>query len=168
MAAEDALIDAAFLGDLDEIRGIPADLGKRAYSVTVRVNAWTGGRPGSQGSSKVTTDTPLLVNGNRSNPKVVQADSDDAIASGGLYTNEDLTVGPLTPAYAASFDRQSAGVAYDTLDPAVLGNTVDEIFFLVKGPGMPPGGAWFERVSEDSTSTTRTFITLKRSANQSP
>lgn len=132
---------AAFLPVLDRYRGMLDSVwGLRQYSVLVRVNTWAGGTlPGAQGASKTPVDTPLLVDGKR--PNVEQLSQRDILASGGLYQDQDLKVGPLTPPFPGG------GTELAAFEPPVTGSGT-EVLFKVTGPAYP-GGAWFKRVGAE-------------------
>jgi hypothetical protein len=135
----------AFLPILDSYRGaLDTVYGLRRFDVTVRVTTWApGSLPGSQGSTKVPVDTPLTVNGD-ARPKVEQLSQRTIIASGGLYQDQDLRIGPLTPSYSVA-----NGIDPSVFDPAGASNV--EVLFLLQGPGLPAAGAWFSKVGQEVT-----------------
>jgi hypothetical protein len=133
------------LSILDYHRGaMDTVYGLRQYSVTVRVSTWSPGLlPGSQGATKAPVDTPLLCYGN-GRPKVEQVSQSTIIASGGLYQDQDLRIGPLTPAYSIA-----SGIAPAVFDPAATSNV--EVLFKIVGPGLPAAGAWYKKVGQEVT-----------------
>jgi hypothetical protein len=133
------------LGVLDAVRGIPDDLGLRQYTVTVRVRTWSGSRPGVDASTATDVDTPIWVDAGTHKPKVRQVTQREVIASGGIYSDQDLRVGPITPPGPSS-DNSDVTV----FDP-VPGAEPIEIFFKIDGPGMAAGGSWFKKFSQDVT-----------------
>lgn len=162
------------LAMLDALRGLRGILGYAPISVTVRVITSTGGAPG-QGGAPTVVDTPLLVataTGEQAfppqNPKVVQVKERDALASGGIYSNQAMKVGPLTPAFAAWVAGPAGGVAASTLNPppAITGST-SEIFFKLAGAGFQLP-VWFKRVADEVEHATRYFLILERSGVQNP
>ena len=152
------------LADLDEIRAIPDELGLRPFDVVVRVVSWSGRHVGGGVSGYV--DTPFLTGGGR-RPKVKQVSERDIVASGGVYHEQDLKVGPLTPAYSASASAVGGGVSYDAIDPPV-GPFKTEIYYRVSGGSMPSGGVWFDKVTETTDKAMNVYFVLRRSANRQP
>jgi hypothetical protein len=144
----------------DSIRGIPGELGLRGHTVTARVRTWSGGRPGV--GTKIDTDTVLTVGAGAYNPKVTRVNEKDITASGGLYRQLDVKVGPFTPEYTGG------GVTTAILDPAST-LVAAEILFKIEGPGYPSGGAWFEKVGTEmstSANSTKRFIVLRQTGKQ--
>lgn len=154
---------------LDQLRGIPGILGYRQTSVTVRIVTWTGSKPGLGTVSYV--DTPIKVGGGLYNPRVTQVTERDAIASGGMYSNQDLKVGPFTPPFLATFFIAAGGVSHEVIDPLQtnpIGTGVKEIFFAVAGKGFLGEKAWFERVGDEAIPSTRRYLYLRRTGKQQP
>jgi hypothetical protein len=154
---------------LDQVRGISGILGFRPTTVTIRVVTWTG-RPGVGTSSYV--DTPLQVmtaTSTPQNPRVVPITNKDILASGGLYTEEDVKVGPLTPQFAASAGLAGGGYAPSAINPpqGTAGASYKEIHFKLAGGGYQ-FPVWFERIGDSVISTTRYFLVLRRAGNQQP
>jgi hypothetical protein len=152
----DALVDNELLSDLDEIRGIRGELGLNPYTVAVTIRVWSGcTRPGGQGGTHADTTT-TLTNGSVDGfggpyPIMVrQLSRREAIASGGMYTNRTLKVGPLTPQFFATISAPAGGVTDATLDPTPT-TAPTEVFWNVQGPSTPAGGAWFKKVGEEAT-----------------
>jgi hypothetical protein len=136
-------------GDLDEIRGIPGELGLRSRSVTLLVRTWTGAQPGF--GTLTDTRTVLTNNsypGQAQNPRIREISNREIIASGGLYRDRDIKIGPLTPSYVADLMRPAGGVTDANVDPPVTVSPT-ETFWLVAGPTMPAGGAWCEKIEEE-------------------
>lgn len=135
----------AYLPILDLYRGaLDSVWGLRRFNVYVRVNTWTpGALPGSQGATKDPVETPLLCYGN-GRPKVEQVSQATIIASGGLYEDRDLRIGPLTPAYSIA-----SGIDPAVFDPVGASNV--EILFRLYGPGLPQAGAWYRKVGQEIT-----------------
>lgn len=138
---------------LDKVRGIGGKLGLRPFSVIVRVDRWDGGAPGRGG--RIRSRTPLLVNGQP--VKVAQVSNQDAVLSAGLYSNQDLRIGPMTPPF------RFGGVEYATLDPTVSpeDGAVAEMLFEVYGPGLPAGGILFERIRDESDSALHLYVVVR-------
>lgn len=146
------LVDSDFLAGIDEIRGIPDDLGVAPYTFALRTITWSGARVGL--GTKTITDKPIKVDGGQHNPTAKLVSSKDAIASGGLYTSTDLKVGPLTPSYGAG------GVSAADVDPP-QGSVPTEVYFVVTGPGIPSGGVLYKRVGGEMASSTQYFVVLR-------
>jgi hypothetical protein len=146
------------LPPLDIIRGIGGVLGMRPFKVTVRRRVWSGPRPGAPGSTKVDTDVVLtnrFVDGTLQPVMVKQVSRAEAIASGGIYTNRDLKVGPITPSFASGAFGPAAGFDDASIDPAPTGQAV-QIIWIVASPkgshGMPAAGIVCEKIGEEATS----------------
>lgn len=150
---------------LDALRSIGGLLGVRAYTTTVRVDVWDGGRPGL--GARTRTETPLLLtdaSGNKQNPLVRQLSNADAVLSGGVYTNQDMRIGPLTPPYTV--DGTANGVPYALLDPDL--NIGTALYFKLVGPGLPPGGMLYERIRDEADSLLHIYIVVRATAVQDP
>src|SRR5205085_2172940 len=101
-----------FLPVVDEYRGLlDTQFGLRRYDVAMVVTTWSGELPGD--GEPTPTVTPIVVDGNK-RPKVEQLSEREVLASGGLYQDQDVRVGPLTP----EFD--GGGTAITAIDPAVV------------------------------------------------
>lgn len=146
----------ALLPAIDAIRGIPAQLGLRLYTVAITARTWTGARPGIGTSSDVTTGIKIDLGIYQT--KVTQITERDIIASGGLYNDQDLRVGPITPPFAGSTADNSA---ISVFDPPV-GAAPVELFFLITGPNMPAGGAYFKRIGVDVSKSFRYMFTIRK------
>jgi hypothetical protein len=139
------------LAPLDLIRGVGDLLGLRLYTVTVRKRVWSGTIPGDG----TPTDTDVVLKNARPNgvsaPVMLrQLSRKEVIASGGLYVDRDVRVGPMTPAYAAT-SLQAAGGYHDAdVDPATSGSPT-ELFYIVSGPGWPSPAGYAEKVGEEAT-----------------
>ncbi len=126
----------SLLATVESIRGsIPGQLDLRPRSVTVRVRTWSGARPGVGTFTDVDT---LLLNAGY-NVKVEQVATKDIVASGGKYQSGDYKIGRLTPTQ----------YALDASDPATT-TTAREVFYIIRGPGLPAAGLVCKRVSDDS------------------
>ncbi len=141
---------------VDALRAIPAQLGLRLFSVQVITRTWTGTRTGLGYSNDAAT--PIKVDLGLFDTKVKMITARDVMASGGLYTDQDLKIGPITPPFAGS---AADGSAITVFDPTP-GIAPTEVFFLVTGPGYPPAGAYFKKISQDVTGNFRyTFVVRK-------
>ncbi len=148
----------ALLPVVDRLRSIPAQLGLRQFSVSVVSRTWTGTRAGlgfNEDTSKTTS-----VDLGKYDTKVVQLTSRDVIASGGLYSAEDLTIGPITPPFIGSGANNAAITDFDPTP----GVAPTEIFFNIKGPGYPVAGAWFKKVSQNTLGNFRYTFVVRRTA----
>ena len=151
----------AWLPVLDTMRGaLNTVWDLRRYDVVVRVTTSTGGiLPGAQGSTRTPVDTPLVVAGG-ARPKVEQLSQRDILASGGLYQDQDLRIGPLTPVAAG----YPSGIDPATFDPAFAGSNV-EVRFKITGPGVP-AGAWFKKVGQDISRNFRFTLIVRKTGEQ--
>jgi hypothetical protein len=150
-----------YLALLDKYRGqLNTIWDLRRYDVSVRVNTWAPGTlPGGPGATKTHVDTPLVVAGG-ARPKVEQVSQRDVIASGGVYQDLDLRIGPITP-QSAGFP---AGVAPSTFDPAIAGSNV-EVLFKITGPGFP-AGAWFKKVGQQLAANFGFYLIVRKTGEQ--
>lgn len=140
---------------LDAVRAIPDQLGLRPYTVSIRVRTWSGERAGL--GTKTDADGYIVV-GDGYRPSVREISSQDIIASGGLYTQEDLKI-TVTPAYVGACGI--GGHLVSDFEPDVNANPT-EIFFNIKGPGHPANGSWYKKISQNVDSVlTYTFIIRK-------
>jgi hypothetical protein len=141
---------------LDTRRAIAGLMGLRIYSVFVRQRRWSGKRVGvgtsvdNNGGPDVQLTNSLPPPLGKQPVRVRAVSNKDIIASGGLYRDLDLRVGPITPAYLASI-LPAGGFSDATVDPPQVGSVPTEIFWLVKGPGLPPGGSIHERIGFEET-----------------
>ena len=149
-----------YLSVLDQYRGQLDTLwGLRLYDVLMRVSTWpTGTLPGAQGATKAAVDTPVVVAGG-ARPKVEQLVQRDVLASGGLYQDQDLKIGPLTPK-SAGFP---AGVDPATFDPLEGSNV--EVLFQLTGPAFPTG-AWFKKIGQQFTGTFGLYLIVRKTGAQ--
>jgi hypothetical protein len=145
---------------VDKLRGIPGLFGLRLFTVSVVTRTWNGSRPGVDSSTSSDTTTGIKVDVGTYQTKVTQITTRDVIASGGIYTDQDVRVGPITPPYTGSAQD---GDAITVFDPAP-GVAPAEIFFNIKGPGYPTAGAWFKKLSQDVTRPMHYEFVLRRSA----
>ena len=136
---------------LDEVRAIPGELGLRPFEVWMRVTTWDGGRVGV--GTKTTTDTQFLVGGQ--NPKCHVLTSKDVVASGGLYSEADVRVGPLTPQFPGGGSDTTA------FDPPVTG-AATQVAFRILGPGITAGGDWYRKIGQNDVAPLRYEIILRK------
>lgn len=148
-------LSEALKAALDGVRAIPAILGLRPYSISIRVRTWDGERVGL--GTKTDTDGYITV-GDGYQPRVRQLSQKDIIASNGLYSDQDLEV-MITPAFVSACGV--GGYLVSDFDPVVNSNPT-EIFFNVQGPGMPAQGSWYKKISQSTDlALTNTFIIRK-------
>jgi hypothetical protein len=166
-------VDDELLGDLDEIRGIPGELGLRPFSVQLEITTWTGARAGLPGPGTGGSTVAVVALYNTGpNPQVAtvqpvqvrQLTRQEVISSGGLYTNRDLKVGPLTPQFAAALTQPGGGYLSGNLDPEAT-ITATEIYWRVTGPGFPAAGAIFEKLGQESTALHH-YLILRQQGHQ--
>lgn len=143
---------------IDVIRGVPGALGFRLYTVAVYSRTWTGSRVGL--GTNVDTSTGVKIALGLYQTKITQVSERDVIASGNLYSTEDLKVGPITPPFTGSTLDNDAITVFDP----VVGASPTEVFFNVKGPGYPATGAWFKKVSQTVTTSLRYTFVVRRTA----
>ena len=156
-----ATLRDALLPAIDAIRGIPDALGVRLYDVTIRVRTWSGSRPGVDASTSTDADSIFYVDAGTHRTRVVQVTSRDVIASGGMYQDQDLKVGPLTPAYTGG------GVDVSLFDPPT-GAAPVEVFFKIAGPGMASGGSWFKKINTNTVPSPFGYTFVVRATGETP
>ena len=128
-----------FLPVLDTARGmLDAVFGLRRYDVVMLVTTWSGALVGD--GTPTTVETPVVVDGDK-RPKVQQLSSRDIIASGGLYQEQDMRVGPLTPSFAGG------GTTVADFDPPAAGPTT-EVVYRLTGPDTPATGTLYRKVGQ--------------------
>lgn len=145
------------LPGLDALRAIGGALAVRPFTVKVRRRVWSSVRPGMPGASKVDTDvtlTNLGADGVAYPVRVRQVSRSEALSSGGLYTNRDLKVGPVSPVFAASAFGLAGGFDDHAIDPTPTGQAVEMIWIVQASRGtfgIPASGAVFDKIGEEST-----------------
>lgn len=160
MAAGNQTLRDSLLSSVDILRGLPAALGLRLHTVTVRVRIWSDERPGK--GNDIQRDTSIKVNFALGNVKVRNMSQKDVIASGSLYTEQDLVVGPVTPPYIGStVDNDQINV----FDPDTSQSPI-EVFFNIKGPGYSSQGDWFKKVGQRVDQPFRYMIYLRKTGEQ--
>lgn len=142
-----------FLPVLDWGRGLLDDFGLRLFTVVCRVVRWSGERVGV--GYPTYTDTTLTVDGSK-RVKVRDLSSEEAIAQGGLYTNEILEIGPFTPTFS------TGGTDPSDLNPSVNASYPQEVFYKVTGPGIE--GHWYEVLEVNTTKPFRYMVRVRKSA----
>ena len=147
------------LADVDDIRGIPGELGIRLFAVSVVVVTDTGARPGL--GSRSVTRTPIKTGLRGQNVKVRNITSRDVIASGGQYTDADIEVGPLTPPFAG----MDEGNSISEWDPKTT-TSGREVYYVVTGPGCADDGDWYVKITSKTDKAFRYMLTLRRTAKR--
>lgn len=139
---------------LDQRRSIAGLMGLRPFTVFVRTRRWSGARLGlgtfvdNGGGPDIQLTNGTLPAPMGPQPVMVKAVSNkDIVASGGLYRDRDLRVGPITPTYLANV-LPAGGFGDSTIDPPQTGSVPTEVFWIVFGPGMFPGGSLCMKVGE--------------------
>lgn len=147
-----ATLRDSLLPVLQKFRNLSVDLGVRQYQVWLRKITWTGSRVGL--GTATTTDTYL------GKPKFRRVSSKDVIA-GSVMSEQMFEIGPFTPSHAQPVSTpDTLAVTPADLSPAQTG-TPTEIYFVVKGPGMPTAGALFERVKDSLERPFRYTVTVQ-------
>lgn len=132
---------------IDNLRGIPGELGFRPFEVWVRKTTYSGPRVGIGASTVV--ETKLLVGGK--NPKVRQITKKDVVAGSQEYAATHYEIGPLTPAFPGG------GVDHDVTNPEKTA-TPTTVMFVLKGPGLPAEGVLCQRTRDNSDRPLRSVI----------
>lgn len=113
---------------LESARGIAGSLGLRSFNVFQQTSTNSNGEVFLGYGTTSTIETQLLVGGY--SPKVEQVSEKEVLASGGVYTAQDLKVGPFTPDYLTSSE----------LSPTLNAGTSAR--FRITGPGIPSGSIY--------------------------
>lgn len=144
---------------LDQVRSLGGQLGLRPYTVTVRVNTWSGSSKNLPGAgTSVTTSTTLTTSGSNA-VRVERLSTRDVIASSGMYTDGDYLVGPITPYFSGS--SGTGGFNLSALDPAVIGpNTT--VQFHISGSEMGANGSLFQKVETRATSNLSYYVVVRK------
>lgn len=156
MTLRDDILDV-----IDDIRGIPDELGIRLFTVAVMSRTWSGERPGLGIATNSTT--PLMVAHGEFNARVRGLTSKDVLASGGLYTSEDVKVGPVTPPFLGS---DADGDAIVIFDPPGKPGQGTELFFRITGPGYSAAGDWFKKIDVETSKPFSYFLTLRKTGKK--
>jgi hypothetical protein len=159
MAGGATTLRDALLPVADAIRGLPYILGMRLYTVQVQIVTWSGTRFGL-GTKTIGTLQPIKVAAGSAQLTVRQVTQKDIIASGGLYQDLDLIVGPITPPYVGSSKDDDQ---ISIFDPAVTMSTPTQVFFFVTGPGYS-SGAWFKKAATDVSKPLHYTFVIRKTA----
>lgn len=147
-----ATLRDSLLPVLQRFRNLSVNLGVRQYQVWLRKIVWSGIRVG-QGTS-ATADTYL------GKPKFRRVSSEDIIA-GSVMNEQMFEIGPFTPSHSQPASTPDTLVVTPfELSPRQTGNPT-EVYFVVKGPGLPTNGALFERVKDSTERPFRYTVTIK-------
>lgn len=138
---------------LDRARSLLADVGLRPYTVSLLVRTWVNGDRVGTGN-KVDTETPLTVADGRP-PKVRQLSAKELVAQGGALEDQTFEVGPLTPDYGPG------GISAALINPPLTGDP-QEVFFVLKGPGLAAEGALCQKVFDRLDSPFRYMFQIRR------
>lgn len=141
---------------LDIVRGIPGQLGLRLFTVTVYIRRWSGERPGVGTVTEQSFE--LRVSKGGQPVKVRTLTTREVVASGGLYRDLDIEVGPLTPPYPGSDADESA---IDIFDPDLDTNTAVEMYFKVTGPRTTDLG-WYKKIEQRTDRPLRYMLVLRK------
>ena len=148
----------------DQVRGLPGLLGLRLFTVSILVRTWSGGsRPGMPGFTKTDVITGVKQDLGLFPVKFRVLTAREVFASGGLYSDRDAEVGPITPPFVGSLKDNDAIAIFD---PPV-GTLPTEVYFNVTGPPFPaPAGAWFTKISQRTDQSFRYTFVLRKTAFQ--
>jgi len=154
----------ALLPAIDTIRGIPNLFGMRLYGASVLVRTWLGvapgARPGMPGATSFYDTVTAVKLAQGAAPMTVrQVTQQEVIASGGLFQDLDMRLGPITPPYTGSYaDNDQISV----LDPPVVPGTAQEIFYLLTGPDLGANGAYFKLIKLDVSKPFSYFAVVRK------
>lgn len=146
-----ATLRDSLLPVLQRFRNLSVDLGVRQYQVWIRRVTWDGSRVGL-GTSE-TTDQYL------GRPKFRRVTTSDLVV--GTFSEQIYEIGPFTPSHSKTVSLpDTLAVSPADLNPAP-GESPSEVYFLIKGPGLPTNGALFERVKDSLERPFRYTVTVK-------
>lgn len=139
---------SGFKPTLDAIRtGIPSTYGLRGVSLTVRTIHFEGDY--LTGGQEVVTDKVIgSPTGDRYKVRVVS--TKDVVASGGIYQQGSIRVGPITPPYPGG-----GFTAADLIPPSAPGQTV--LYGLTDSAGQMQ---WCQMASSDTMNDLHWYIVL--------
>lgn len=147
-----ATLRDSLLPIVQKFRDLSVEFGVRQFQVWIRVITWSGSRVGV--GTATTTDTYL------GKPKFRDVTSKDVIA-GSVMGEQIYEIGPFTPSHSGpSTTPDTLNVSPADLSPPQNG-TPTEVYYVVKGPGLPESGALFERVSDSLEKPFRYMVTIK-------
>ena len=139
------------LPDIEDIRAIPGEFGLRVFEVYVRLVTSDGARVGI--GARTVTETQLLVGGQ--NPKVKQMRGKDVVAGKSELEANTFEIGPLTPGFTTP----------EVLNPEGDGRP-KEVYFVIKGPGLPTTGLLCVRTDDDTDAPFRYMLRVKSSGRR--
>lgn len=147
---------------LDTYRGLlHSAFDLRRYDVAIVLRRWPlGALPGAHGVSPTETVTPITV-GSSNRPKVVQLTQAEIVASGGLYQDQDVKIGPLTPQY------NGGGSAISSFEPPATGG-IAEVFIKLVGPGTADGGDLYKKIGQSTEQNFGFSIVARRVGAYAP
>jgi hypothetical protein len=147
-----ATLRDSLLPILQRYRNISVTFGLRQYEVWLRKITWSGPRVGSGQSA--TEDFYL------GRPKFRRVSAQDIVA-GTVMNEQTFEIGPFTPKHSSPVQTpETLSVTPEELDPPQNGIPT-EVYFLVKGPGLPETGALFERTEGSLERPFRYTVTVR-------
>lgn len=147
-----ATLRNSLLPILQRYRDLSVEFGLRQYQVWLRKITWSGTRVGN--GTSATTDTYL------GKPKFRRVSSQDIVV-GSVMNESTFEIGPFTPKHFVPVQTvDTLSVEPDDLSPPQNGIPT-EVYFLVKGPGLPEGGALFERIEDSLERPFRYTVTVR-------
>lgn len=145
----------AVLPILDVWRGrLDTVFGLRRYDVALLMREWPAGTiPGAHGVSPTETTIPLLVGGGR--PRIEQISTREIAASGGLYQDRDIRIGPFTPPF------MSGGADPEWLRPSVSADRV-EYYIAISNADSGEAGERYSIVQTDTSRSLRWTMVCRK------
>jgi len=131
------------------------DFGLRRYSLALFTREWPVGTiPGAHGVTPAETTMPLVV-GASGRPKVMQLSAREIAASGGLYEDRDLRVGPFTPPF------DGGGAEPDWFRPSVSGDR-KEYYVQVSNADTGEENELYKILSVDQSRPLRWMMVIRK------
>ena len=138
---------------VQRIRDIAVRFGLRRYQVWTRLVVWSGARINL--GTATTTDNYL------GRVKVRDVKSEDIVAGMSEFSDMLFELGPFTPEHSAAIAlAHTKAPTPDELSPPQDGNPT-EIYFVLKGPGLPTVGVLCSRVGDSVDKSFRYMVTVK-------
>jgi hypothetical protein len=153
----------SLLPRIDKIRSIPGRLGVRLFQVYLQTTdiLLTGSERAEFGEGTTVTTETLLVNIDGYSPRVRGLTTQEVVASNGLYVDEDISIGPITPLHVDPTGSTTGGFAPDDLDPLqAIGDRLVSI--RITGPGYPIGGGKYRVQSREFNGSSMTYSIVAR------
>jgi hypothetical protein len=123
---------SSLLPSLDKIRSIPGKLGLREFSVSIEITTTTGETSFGEATSSLVSSLPVQTLDGYA-PRVQSLKQEQVALSGGLFQLQDLSISPITPAFA------DGGFNPADFNPENLSLNHKTVHIRINGPGIDNG-----------------------------